>query len=174
MKLAITELNPRHDRAGFDCGEPALNQFLQRLARQQATRDFSKTYVACAPDASQILGFYAISSGSIDFAHWPPTLRLPRYPVPVARLGRLAVDVRAQGQGIGAVLLSHAVSLAVMLAEHIGLYALVVDAKDDAVAAFYLRHGFARFPDRPLTLFLTLDVARQARLAASGNPGAEH
>lgn len=174
MKLVITELNPGHDRSGFDCGEPALNQFLQRLARQQSARDFSKTYVACAPHTSQILGFYAISSGSIDFANWPTTLRLPRYPVPVARLGRLAVDVRAQGQGTGAALLSHAVSLAVMLAGHIGLYALVVDAKDDAAAAFYVRHGFQRFPDRPLTLFLTLDVARQARMAVSGNPGAAH
>lgn len=174
MKLVITELNPRHDRAGFDCGGPALNVFLQRLARQQSVRDFSKTYVACAPDTSKILGFYAISSGSIDFAHLPPALRLPRYPVPVARLARLAVDKRAQGQGMGAVLLSHAVRLAVMLAEHIGLYALVVDAKEEAAAAFYQRHGFEWLPDRPLTLLLTLEVARQARLAASGNPGAAH
>ena len=174
MKLVITELNPHHDRAGFNCGEPALNVFLQRLARQQSGRDFSKTYVACEPDAPKILGFYAISSGSIDFAHWPPGLRLPRYPVPVARLARLAVDQRAQRQGAGAALLSHAARLAVMLAEHVGLRAMVVDAKDEAAAAFYQRHGLQQFPDRPLTLFLTLEVARQARLAASGNPGAAH
>jgi len=174
MKVVITELNPRHDRAGFDCGEPALNVFLQRLARQQSARDFSKIYVACEPDTPTILGFYAISSGSIDFAHWPPALRLPRYPVPVARLARLAVDKRAQGQGAGAALLSHAVRLAVMLAEHIGLHAMVVDAKDEAAAAFYQRHGFEQLADRPQTLFLTLEVARQAGLAASGRPGAAH
>jgi GNAT superfamily N-acetyltransferase len=174
MKPVITELGPQHDRTAFDCGAPALNQFLQRLARQQSARDFSKTYVACLPDAPQILGFYAISSGSVDFAHWPVGLRLPRYPVPVARLGRLAVDRRSQGQGVGAVLLSHAVSLALQLSERIGLYALVVDAKDEAAVAFYLRHGFAPFPDRALTLFLTLDMARRARQAASVAPGAPH
>lgn len=174
MKVVITELSQRHDRVGFDCGQPALNQFLQRFARQRSVRDFSKTYVICKPDAQQILGFYAISSGSIDFAHWPPTLRLPRYPVPVARLGRLAVDKQAQGRGLGAVLLSHAVHLAVMLAEHIGLYALVVDAKDESAAAFYARHGFACFPDRPMMLFLTLEMARQASPALSATPGAPH
>lgn len=168
MKLLITELAAHHDRSGFDCGEPALNQFLQRLARQQSDRDFSKTYVACRPDASQILGFFAISSGSVDFAHWPAPLRLPRYPVPVARLGRLAVDQHHRGLGIGAALLSHAVRLAMMLSTQIGLYAVVVDAKDARVAAFYLRHGFLPFPDRPLTLFLTLWMARQASAAAVG------
>jgi GNAT superfamily N-acetyltransferase len=174
MNLLVTELAPWHDRADFDCGEPALNQFLQRLARQQSARDFSKTYVACQPDLPQIFGFYAISSGSIDFAHWPTELRLPRYPVPVARLGRLAVDTRAQAQGIGRVLLSHAVNLALMLSAHIGLYALVVDAKDEAAAAFYIRHGFVCFPDRPLKLFLSLDVARQACPATAVTPGAPH
>lgn len=171
MNLLVTELAPRHNRADFDCGEPALNQFLQRLARQQSSRDFSKTYVVCQPDLPQIFGFYTISSGSIDFAHWSPQLRLPRYPVPVARLGRLAVDTRAQGQGIGQVLLSHAVNLALMLSNHIGLYALVVDAKDEAAAAFYIRHGFVRFPDRPLKLFLSLDIARQAHPAMAATPG---
>ena len=134
MNLVVTELAPHHDRSDFDCGEPALNQFLQRLARQQSARDFSKSYVACQPDLPQIFGFYTISSGSIDFAHWSPDLRLPRYPVPVARLGRLAVDTRAQGLGIGRVLLSHAVNLALMLSAHIGLYALIVDANGDGIA----------------------------------------
>lgn len=174
MNLLVTELAARHDRVDFDCGEPALNQFLQRLARQQSTRDFSKTYVACQPESPQIFGFYAISSGSIDFAHWSPELRLPRYPVPVARLGRLAVDTRAQGQGIGRVLLSHAVNLALMLSGHIGLYALVVDAKDEEAAAFYIRHGFVCFPDRPLKLFLSLDIARQAHPAMAATPGVPH
>ncbi|MDP2680482.1 MAG: GNAT family N-acetyltransferase [Rhodoferax sp.] len=174
MNLVVTELAPHHDRSDFDCGEPALNQFLQRLARQQSARDFSKSYVACQPDLPQIFGFYAISSGSIDFAHWSPDLRLPRYPVPVARLGRLAVDTRAQGLGIGRVLLSHAVNLALMLSAHIGLYALIVDAKDEAAVAFYIRHGFVRFPDRPLKLFLSLDIARRAHQPIFASPGAAH
>jgi len=167
MKLVISELRPEHDRSAFDCGEPALNQFLQRLARQQSARDFNKTYVACRTDSPQILGFYAISSGSVDFAHWSSSMRLPRYPVPVVRLGRLAVDQRVQGQGVGAALLSHAVLLALQLFDQIGVFAVVVDAKDERAAAFYTRYGFVCFPDRPLMLFLTLATARLACNALS-------
>jgi GNAT superfamily N-acetyltransferase len=174
MKFAIAELAAHHDRSDFDCGEPALNQFLQRLARQQSARDFSKTYVASQPHSAKILGFYAISSGAIDFANWPQALRLPRYPVPVARIGRLAVDRRLQGQVIGSVLLSHAVNLVLLLSERIGLYAVVVDAKNEAAAALYVRHGFDRFPDQPLVLFLTLDRARQAKQLGSVHRGAAH
>lgn len=174
MNLLVTELAPHHDRLDFDCGEPALNQFLQRLARQQSARDFSKSYVACQPDMPRIFGFYAISSGSIDFVHGPSNLRLPRYPVPVVRLGRLAVDTRCRGQGIGRVMLSHAIKLALMLAAYIGLYALVVDAKDEAAASFYIRHGFVRFPDQPLKLFLGVEVARQAHQDVPTLPGIVH
>lgn len=162
MSLVVSGLAPHHDRTDFECGEPALNHFLQRLARQQADRDFNRTYVACEPDASRIHGFYSISSASINFENWPAELRLPRYPAPVARIGRLAVDTRSQGRGVGAALLTHAMSLAASLAQQIGLYAVVVDAKDDSAAAFYARYGFQRFPDQGLSLFLPMDVIRRA------------
>ena len=167
MSLRIVGLERHHDRADFDCGEPQLNAYLQRLARQQAQRDFSRTYVAQLPDetpgeAARIQGFYAISAGSIDFKNLPAGLKLPRYPVPVARMGRLAVDLRAQGQGVGAALLAHAMQLSATLAQQIGVYALVVDAKHEAAAAFYARYGFQRFVDHELSLFLTTDVIRQA------------
>ncbi len=166
MTLVISALERHHDRNDFDCGEPALNQFLQRLARQQADRDFNRTYVATLQGESQIQGFYAISSASIDFENWPAVLRLPRYPVPVARIGRLGVDLRAQGRGIGVDLLHHAMNLVASTAEKIGLFAVVVDAKNEAVASFYTRYGFQSFPDRSLSLFLMTDVIRRA-LAAS-------
>jgi len=172
MTLVITELTRHHDRNDFDCGEPALNNFLQRLARQQAERDFNRTYVATSIGEPRIRGFYAMSSASVDFENWPTGLRLPRYPVPVARLGRLAVDVREQGTGIGDALLRHAMRLSATLAEKIGLYAVVVDAKNEAVVAFYVRYGFQRFSDQGLSLFLTTDVIRRALLA--GTPGAPH
>lgn len=172
MTLVIAGLAPHHDRSDFDCGEPALNNFLQRLARQQAERDFNRTYVAVSQGESRIRGFYAMSSASIDFENWPSGLRLPRYPVPVARIGRLAVDVREQGTGIGDALLRRAMHLGASLAEKIGLYALVVDAKNETAAAFYTRYGFLRFPDRGLSLFLTTDVIRRALVA--GHPGAPH
>ena len=170
MSLRIAGLDKCHDRSDFDCGESQLNVYLQRLARQQAQRDFSRTYIAYEADEAQseakrIQGFYAISSGSIDFKNLPAGLKLPRYPVPVARMGRLAVDVRAQGKGVGAALLAHAMQLSATLAQHIGVYALVVDAKHEAAAAFYVRYGFQRFTDQPLSLFLTTAVIRQALAA---------
>ncbi len=172
MTVLITGLARQHDRHDFDCGEPALNTFLQRLARQQGERDFNRTYVAVAQGESRIRGYYAVSSASIDFQNWPVDLPLPRYPVPLARIGRLAVDLREQGNGVGAALLRHAMHLAASLAQQIGLYAVVVDAKNEAAAAFYVRYGFQRFPDRRLSLFLTTDVIRRA--LAQSLSGAPH
>lgn len=168
MTLAVSGLALHHDRNDFDCGEPALNHFLQRLARQQAQRDFNRTYVACRAGESRIQGYYAVSSASINFEHWPANLRLPRYPAPVARIGRLAVDARSQSQGVGAALLNHAMAVAESLAQQIGLYAVVVDAKNESAVAFYARYGFQRFPDQGLSLFLTMDVIRRA--LAIGRP----
>ena len=168
MSLRIVGLKRHHDRADFDCGDTALTTYLQRLAGQQAQRDFSRTYVAESSGSGgdeatrRIKGFYAISAGSIDFKNLPSMLKLPRYPVPLARMGRLAVDLRAQGQGVDAALLAHAMQLSAMLAQQIGVYALVVDAKHEAAAAFYERYGFQRFVDRDLSLFLTTDVIRRA------------
>lgn len=165
MSLVITGLESRHDRKDFDCGEPVLNEFLQRFARQQGDKDFSRTYVAVDSGQSRIHGYYAISSASIDFANWPAALRLPRYPVPVVRIGRLGVDTRSQGKGVGLALLHHAMTLVVTTAEKIDLFAVVVDAKHEAAATFYMRYGFVRFPEQNLSLFLTTDLIRRALLA---------
>lgn len=161
MPARIELLVAAHRRDDFDCGEPALNDFLKRYARQQAERDFSRTYVAVADDGARILGFQSISTGAIDFRNWPPGLRLPRYPVPVARIGRLAVAMSAQGSGIGAALLNHALLLSATMAERIGLHAVVVDAKNPKAAAFYARYGFQPFPDDGLTMFLMMSVIRR-------------
>ncbi|MCF8150409.1 MAG: GNAT family N-acetyltransferase [Burkholderiaceae bacterium] len=158
MPARIELLAARHRRDDFNCGESALDEFLRRYARQQAERDFSRTYVAVAEDGARILGFHTVSSGAIDFRNGPPGLRLPRYPIPVARIGRLAVDVSAQGTGIGAVLLEHALRLATTMAEQIGLHAVVVDAKHAKAAAFYAHYGFQTFPDNGLSLFLMMSM----------------
>ena len=168
MSLRIVPLDRHHDRTGFDCGEPALNVYWQRLARHQAQRDFSRIHVAeslseTPGDATRrIKGFYAISSGSIEFKNLPAALKLPRHRVPVARMNRLAVNLREQGHGLGVALLAHAMQLSATLAQQIGLYALVVDAQHEAAAGFYARYGFQRFADHELSLFLTTDVIRRA------------
>lgn len=161
MPTRIELLAAAHRRDKFDCGEPELNDFLRRYARQQAGRDFSRTYVAVAGDGARILGFHAISMGAIDFRNWPPGLQLPRYPIPVARIGRLAVDVSAQGMGVGAALLDHALRLSVAMAERIGLHAVVVDAKHAKAAQFYTRYGFQPFADGGLNMFLMMSVIRR-------------
>ena len=168
MMVTIAGLTAHHDRNDFDCGEPALNAFLQRLARQQAERDFNRTYIAAVPGESRVRGYYAISSASVDFDNLPSRLKLPRYPVPVARIGRLAVDLREQGNGVGAALLAHAMQLAAAIAQQIGLHAVVVDAKNEVAVNFYTRYGFQRFADRDLSLFVTIDVIRRAIAASSG------
>ena len=165
MKLAITVLERLHDRQDFDCGAPALNTFLQRFARQQADKDFNRSYVAVAQGELRIRGYYAISTASIDFQNLPPALRLPRYPVPVVRIGRFAVDLREQGNGVGRALLRHAMHLVARTAEKIGLYAVVVDAKNEAAVAFYAKYGFQRFADQDLSMFLMTDVIRRAMAA---------
>ena len=165
MKLEIKALERKHDRQDFDCGAPALNTFLQRFARQQADKNFNRSYVALAHGELRIRGYYAISTASIDFQNWSPALRLPRYPVPVVRIGRLAVDVRVQGNGVGTALLRHAMHLAARTAEKIGLYAVVVDAKNEAAVVFYVKYGFQRFADQDLSMFLPTDVIRRAMAA---------
>jgi len=154
----IEPLGRGHDRASFDCGEPALNEFIRTLARRQQEKHVGRTFVAApAPGAKKVLGFYTISAGSIQFEHLPADVqeRLPRYPVPVARLGRLAVDRSMSGQGLGAALLRDALLRVARLAStELGILGVVVDAKNDEACRFYEKYGFVRLPDHARTLFI--------------------
>src|SRR5437870_11369132 len=94
----------KHDRASFDCGEPALNEFLRRHARQCHDKGAAKTFLAISnADVKTIFGFYSLSPASLEYARTPKIVRkgLARHDVPVFRLGRLAVDRSVQGQGLG-------------------------------------------------------------------------
>jgi len=158
-------LNRNHDRASFDCGVPALNEYLQRYARQNHDSGGAKTFVAVSPeDPATILGYYTISPGAIAFARSPTTLtkRLGRYEVPVFRLGRLAVSLAAQGRGLGGDLLLAAGARALAVAAEVGGVALAIDAKDERAAAWYERFGALRLLDDPLKLVLPLDTIRVA------------
>ncbi len=154
-----------HDRAGFDCGTPALNEYLRRYARQNHESGGAKTFVAVPTATSDtILGYYTISPGAIAFANVPAavTKRRGRYEVPVFRLGRLAVAVARQGQGLGGDLLLAAGARALAVAGEVGGVALAIDAKDDRAAAWYQRFGALRLLDDRLKLVLPLEVIAAA------------
>jgi len=154
--LVIRLLNAQHRREGFDCGDAALNDFLLRQAGQQQRRGFGKTYVAVAEDGVSVTGFVTVSAGQVATSALPAQLKLPRYPAPMLRIGRLAVDARHQGNGIGKDLLAFALRLAVEFSQRVGLYAVVVDAKHDKARAFYARMGFIGCLDSPLSLYLPI------------------
>lgn len=156
MVVRIERLAARHQRAGFDCGEAALNDFLQRQAGQLERRGFGKTYVALAADGIQVVGFVTLSAGQVESQKLPPQLKLPRYPVPILRIGRLAVDQQQQGQGTGQHLMSFALQLALEFSQQVGLYAVVLDAKNGKAKTFYEALGFRATVDDPLCLYLPM------------------
>jgi GNAT superfamily N-acetyltransferase len=152
-----------HDRATFDCGISALNEYLRRYARQNHESGGAKTFVAVAPETpTAVLGYYTISPGAIAFAKAPAaiTKKLGRYEVPVFRLGRLAVSRIVQGRGLGGDLLLAAGERAVAVAQEVGGVALAIDAKDERAAAWYERFGALRLLADPLKLVLPLDTIR--------------
>jgi GNAT superfamily N-acetyltransferase len=156
MPSPITLLAGQHVRGAFDCGDSALNQFLQRQSGQLARKGYGKTYVALATDGITVLGFVTLSVGQVETAQLPNALKLPRYPAPVLRIGRLAVDRAAQGQGIGQQLLAFALQLSLEFSHKVGLYAVIVDAKHEQAKAFYTALGFKASLDDPLCLYLPL------------------
>ena len=156
MPIQIERLGAHHQRGTFDCGEPALNEFLFRQAGQMARKGFGKTYVALADAGLTVVGFVTLSAGQTQTSQLPPHLKLPRYPAPILRIGRLAVDKRQQGQGIGQQLMSFALQLALEFSQHVGLYAVVVDAKHARANALYAALGFTASLDDALCLYLPI------------------
>jgi GNAT superfamily N-acetyltransferase len=160
--IVIQLLGAGHRREGFDCGDVALNDFLLRQAGQQQRRGFGKTYVALAGDGVGVVGFVTVSAGQVATSALSSQAKLPRYPAPVLRIGRLAVDARHQGKGVGQDLLAFALRLAVEFSQRVGLYAVVVDAKHDKAKAFYVKLGFIVCVDNPLCLYLPVATLERA------------
>lgn len=159
----IEPLGRHHKRGGFDCGEQSLNTFLNAHAGQNVRRDISRTYVALPLESDAVVGYYALSSGGVAFRNIPHELsrRLPKYPVPVAHLGRLAVDKRFQRKGLGGVLLTDALKRVCRLADQIGIHAVTVHALNTPAKRFYEAHGFINLLDDSLHLFLPMATVRK-------------
>ncbi|HRQ59801.1 MAG TPA: GNAT family N-acetyltransferase [Azoarcus taiwanensis] len=152
MEYHIRALDSEAATADFRCGEAALDEYLHRYAKQDIKRGVARVFVATPADlASEVAGFYTLSAASIAAEQLPDSLRkrLPRYPVPAALLGRLAVSEPAQGQGLGSILLVDACKRVAAASQTLAVAAIVVDAKSPAVAAFYKHFGFVQLPGRP-------------------------
>jgi GNAT superfamily N-acetyltransferase len=163
VSFVIERLSVDHDRAGFTCGEPALDGFIQRHARQNQAKDVSRTYVAVRRGERRVVGYYTLAGGSIEFERLPESLqrRLPHYAIPTILLARLAVDRSAQGEGLGELLLLGALRMAARIAESVGVFAVEVVAKNERAERFYRRYGFEPLPGNELNLYLTLATVRK-------------
>ena len=152
MRYAIRALDGEASRNAFDCGEPALNHYLQRFATQDVRRGVTRVFIASpAGQPETISGFYTLSAGSVAAESLPEKIgkKLPRYPVPVALLGRLAVGQAFQGAGLGSILLADACQRVAGASQTLAVAGIVVDAKSDSAASFYKHFGFFELPGQP-------------------------
>ena len=149
----------RHDRAGFSCGVSDLDEYIRRLATQHRRKGVSSVYVLVDTGTpSLILGYYTLSAAQVDVANLNDAHRkkLPRYPVPCFRMGRLACRVDRRGQGLGKLLVGGAVERCLQARKRIAAFALIVDAKNSAARGFYEHYGSTPCIDAPMTLYLAL------------------
>ncbi len=156
----VEPLGKHHDRAAFSCGNETLDRYLKEIARQDARRLVTAPFVLVNENAPKaILGYYTLSSFAVGLTDLPEEVvrRLPAYPnVPVTLLGRLAVDRRYKGRGLGAFLLMDALRRAWVQSSQIAAVAVVVDAVDEEAVRFYKHFDFIPFSERPTRLFLPM------------------
>jgi GNAT superfamily N-acetyltransferase len=153
-------LAAHHQLGAFDCGTESLNHWLQRRALLNQLGGVSRTSVICQEEV--VVAYVSLAAGSIVLADLPGALRrnMPN-PLPVVVLGRLAVDRRHQGLGLGRALVAHAIRQSLQAQQLIGARLLLVHALDEGAAAFYRRLGFRPSPISPLTLMLQLQPPAQ-------------
>lgn len=167
----IESLTAKHERGSFDCGKPSLNTFLRQHATVNNELGVSRVFVAVRGTDPRVLAYYASSAGAFLRDHLPPDDQagLPRYPLPTAHLGRLAVDLPCRGQRLGEFLLFHFLKTACDVAEHIGVFAVDLFSKDDNAKRFYLKYGFIPLRDDAFHLYLPMATVR-AMFVPRANP----
>jgi GNAT superfamily N-acetyltransferase len=156
--VVVGPLANRHDRAAFSCGDKTLDRYLKEIASQDARRFIAAPFVLIElPQPNHICGFYTLSSFSIDVGSLPEGMarKLPRYPIiPATLLGRLAVDARYRGRGLGEYLLMDALHRAYV--SEIKSFAVIVDAINKQAVSFYQHFEFIPFPNKSDRLFLPI------------------
>jgi GNAT superfamily N-acetyltransferase len=154
-------LGVEHQLEGFDCGKPALDDWLLRHARQAQGSGSAKTFVVA--DGARVAGYFSLTVGQVDTLDAPERIRkgMGQYPVPVVILARLAVSRQDQGRGMGFGLLQDAIRRTMLIAEQAGIRAMLTHPIDEEAAKFYTRFGFIASPLREQQLLLLLKDARR-------------
>ncbi len=152
----------RHDRGSFDCGVPALNDYLKTKLGQHSRKDLTRGYVLATPEG-RIAGYFTLAAGRLIVSVIPEGHGFPaRMPLPTTLLGRLAVDVSFRGRGLGGALVMHALRVAVDASETVGSAVIEVNAKDDSAREFDTKYGFQSLTDDRLHMYLPMETAREA------------
>jgi GNAT superfamily N-acetyltransferase len=160
VALVITKLAVEHDATHFDCGYEELNSFIRLYALAGQRANISQTYVAV--NGAEIVGYHTLVVGNVVYEDAPERLAkgIPRYPIPVLLLARLAVDDRWRGKGLGAALVADAIRRTLQVADIAGVRAMLIHAQDDTARAFYIHLGFESFPGETLLLYRLLKDLR--------------
>ena len=164
MSFGAPELiTAAHSVSDFDCGKEALNLYLKRFALTNTAAGCARSFVVCPTGTQRVIGYYSLAAGAVELAHVPERVAkgLPKHPVSVVLLARLAADRTFHGQGLGKELLRDALFRSLAAAERIGIRAVLVHAKDEAAARFYTHYGFSPSPTDSLHLLLLIKDIRQ-------------
>ena len=155
-------LEARHRLDDFDCGKPALNEWLHRHARQAQGSGSAKTFVVA--DDDRVVGYFSLTVGQVDTLEAPERIRkgMGQYPIPVVILARLAVSIQDQGKGIGFGMLQDAIRRTLLIAEQAGIRAMLTHPIDNEASSFYTRFGFIASPLSKQQLLLLLKDARHS------------
>lgn len=161
MEYLIRPLDTGVATASFQCGSEPLNDYIRRYASQDVRKNVSRVFVVTPEnDSKKLAGYFTLSAGSVSCSSLPTSLarKLPRYPVPVALIGRLAVDNESQDQGLGSILLADACQKVSQASTVLAVVGIIVDAKDDAAISFYKHFGFIPLLGQPDRLLLPASV----------------
>ncbi len=166
MIFHIRSLDASIATANFQCGSEALDDYIRRYASQDERRNVARVFIA-TPESNpqQLAGFFTLSAGSVSCSSLPAALakKLPRYPVPVALIGRLAVDQEFQGKGLGAILLADACQKIAQASSVLAVAGIIVDAKDDDAVSFYAHFGFIPLQGQADRMMLPASVFQPKR-----------